>query len=101
MALIILPQAMRIALPALTNQFIVTLKDTSIVAIAGLFDLTGIAQAAMRNPDWSNVTLEAYVFIALVYFSLCFLISLFSSKIEKSNQQEPRLNSDARGENAH
>jgi len=45
---IVLPQALRIALPAMTNEFIALFKNTTLVLIVSLFDLLGIAQA--RSP---------------------------------------------------
>lgn len=80
---IILPQALKIALPSITNQFIITAKDTSLVSIVGLFDLLGIAELSIRNPKWLGTTFEAYIVVGLLYFVLCFSISHLSLKLEE------------------
>ena len=51
--LIVLPQALRITIPALVNTFIGFFKDTSLVAIIGLFDLLGAARAVIVDPKWA------------------------------------------------
>ena len=49
--LIVLPQALRIALPAMTNEFIALVKNTTLVLIVSILDLLGIAQAALADPE--------------------------------------------------
>ena len=88
MALVVLPQAMRIVIPALTNQFIIILKDTSLVAIVGLFDLVGIAEVTIRNPKWLGMTFEAYAVVGLFFWIMCFSISLVSLKLEERLQAQ-------------
>ncbi|MBV8394061.1 MAG: amino acid ABC transporter permease, partial [Alphaproteobacteria bacterium] len=56
--LIVLPQAIRIALPAMTNEFIALLKNTTLVLIVSIFDLLGIAQAALADPAWVGMNME-------------------------------------------
>jgi general L-amino acid transport system permease protein len=79
---IIMPQALRIVIPALVGQFIGTFKASSLVAIVGLFDLTGIVNAIMSNPNWLGLRRELYVFIALVYFLGSSLMSWYSRRLE-------------------
>ena len=86
MRLIVLPQALRIVIPPLVNTFIALLKDTSLVAIIGLYDLLGISAFATANPQWLGKLVEAYVFIALIYWSLCFAISRLSLRLEQRLQ---------------
>ena len=83
MLLIVLPQALRIVIPSLTNQFIIILKDTSLVAVVGLFDLLGIAEITVRNPKWLGNTFEAYAVVAFFYWILCFSISRVSLHLER------------------
>ncbi len=50
--LIILPQALRISLPAMTNEFIALIKNTTLVLVVSILDLLGIAQASLADPAW-------------------------------------------------
>lgn len=79
---IILPQALRIVIPALVGQFIGTFKSSSLVAIVGLFDLTGIVRAIISNDAWLGLRRELYVFIAVVYFVGSALMSWYSRRLE-------------------
>jgi general L-amino acid transport system permease protein len=94
MRLIILPQALKMVIPGIVNVFIALFKDTSLVLIIGLFDLLGIVQAALTNPDWLGFVLEGYVFAAAVFWVFCYSMSLISRRIERrldtsvSRQQE-------------
>ena len=78
--LIVLPQALRIILPAIGNQFVYVLKMSSLVSIVGLADLT-------RKANELVVTvyrpLEIYSFLVLEYLILILLISFLVRKIEK------------------
>ena len=80
--LIILPQALRIAVPALVNNFIALLKDTSLVLIIGLFDLLSTVKIALNEPAWTGFGVEAYVFASLVYFLFCAALSRYSKGFE-------------------
>src|SRR5207249_1821490 len=51
---IILPQALRISIPNIVGNFISLFKDTTLVAIIGLFDLVGFLQAGLRDPAWAS-----------------------------------------------
>jgi general L-amino acid transport system permease protein len=83
MRLIILPQALRAVIPALVGQFISLFKDTSLVAIVGLFDLLGIASAVVAQPDWFGLQRETYAFVALVYWICAFSMSSASRRLER------------------
>ena len=80
--LIILPQALRIAVPALVNNFIALFKDTSLVLIIGLFDLLSTIKISLTEPAWNGFGIEAYVFASLVYFVFCFAMSRYSRSFE-------------------
>lgn len=82
--LITLPQALRTVIPALVGQFITLFKDTSLVAIIGLLDLIGIGQSVVANPQYGGNQREMYVFIALVYFVICYAMSIAASQLERS-----------------
>jgi general L-amino acid transport system permease protein len=81
---IVLPQALAIVVPGIMNNFIAIFKDTSLVAIVSLYELTGAMQLALNaDAEWRPYKLEGYVFIALVYFGFCFAMSRYSLWIEK------------------
>jgi polar amino acid transport system permease protein len=79
MRLIILPQLIRLALPGLSNLWLILLKDTALVSSIGLADLlrqTNIAK---------NVTKQAFLFFGvacLIYLALAIVSSLFINRIE-------------------
>ena len=79
MKLIILPQAFRIILPAIGNQFVYVLKMSSLVSIIGLADLTRKANelvVSVYRP------LEIYTFLVIEYLILILIISYFVRKLE-------------------
>ena len=80
--LIILPQALRIAVPALVNNFIALFKDTSLVLIIGLFDLLSTVKISLNEPAWTGFGVEAYLFASLVYFVFCAAMSRYSKSFE-------------------
>lgn len=80
---VILPQALRIVIPPMVNNFIGILKDTSLVGIVGLVDLLQIAFATTSNPKWFGRLEEAYVFIAFFYWVLCYSLSSYSQHLER------------------
>ncbi|VFR22317.1 Glutamate Aspartate transport system permease protein GltK (TC 3.A.1.3.4) [plant metagenome] len=82
MRLIILPQALKIVIPPLVGIFIALFKDTSLVVVIGIFDLTLAAKAALSDAAWRGFGVEAYVFISLVYFVFCFSMSRYSQALE-------------------
>ncbi|HRV93826.1 MAG TPA: amino acid ABC transporter permease [Anaerolineae bacterium] len=82
--LIILPQALRLVIPALVGQCISLFKDTSLVAIVGLFDLLKIAQTVVAQQEWLGLQQETYAFVALVYWVFAFSMSRASQRIEKN-----------------
>ena len=82
MGYVILPQALRIAVPPLVNTFIGFFKDTSLVLIIGLFDLLSTIKVSLTDPAWTGFGIEAYVFASLVYFAFCFVLSRYSRRFE-------------------
>lgn len=82
MYLIVLPQALKISIPAIVNTFIGLFKDTSLVLIIGMFDVLGIGQAANTDPKWLGFATESYVFVALVFWIFCFGMSRYSIYLE-------------------
>jgi general L-amino acid transport system permease protein len=82
--LVVLPQALRVAIPALVNTFIAFFKDTSLVTVIGLFDLLGAARAVIVDPKWVGFGVEVYVFVAGVYFVVCWAVSQYSAHLERA-----------------
>lgn len=82
---VILPQALRIAIPPLVNTFIGFFKDTSLVVIIGLFDFLTTIKVALTEPTWTGFGVEAYLFAAAGYFLFCLPMSRYSQALERRN----------------
>ncbi|MCG6135538.1 MAG: amino acid ABC transporter permease [Nostoc sp. LLA-1] len=81
--LIILPQALRAVIPAIVGQFIGLFKDTSLLSLVGLVELTGIARSILAQPQFLGRYAEVYLFIGLIYWIFCYLMSLASRLLER------------------
>jgi general L-amino acid transport system permease protein len=83
MLLIVLPQAIRAVLPAIVGQFISLFKDTTLVVIVGINELLGIGRSIINSdPEFVQLQLEVYLFLAVVYWIFCYLMSLASRQLE-------------------
>ncbi len=81
---IVLPQALAMVVPGIMNNFISIFKDTSLVTIVSLYELTGAMSLALNSDaDWRPFKIEAYLFIAAIYFVFCFAMSRYSLWVEK------------------
>jgi len=80
---VILPQALIAVIPAMIGNGIGHLKNTSLVAIVGLFDLTLSLQNALTDPRWRGASVEGYVFIGGLYFVGCFTLSRWGAFLER------------------
>ena len=80
MRLVILPQAIKVVLPALGNQFVYVLKMSSLVSIIGIADLTRKANELVVT---TYRPLEIYTFLILEYLILILIVSYFVRKLEK------------------
>jgi general L-amino acid transport system permease protein len=81
---IVLPQALRSVIPANVGLFISLLKDTTLVTIIGLQELLGIGRAVLAQPDSLGASMEVYVFVAAVFFVLCYAMSQASYRLERA-----------------
>ncbi len=88
--LIVLPQALRLVIPPLVNNFIGAFKNTALVLIIGLFDLLNTANTALTDANWQGFANEAYVFVAAIYWSFCFFMSRYSQMLEREFNRERR-----------
>ncbi|MFO5439787.1 MAG: amino acid ABC transporter permease, partial [Dolichospermum sp.] len=83
LTLVILPQALRAVIPAIVGQFIGLFKDTSLLSLVGLVELTGMARSILAQPQFLGRYAEVYLFIGLIYWLFCYSMSLAAKKLEK------------------
>ena len=81
---IVLPQALAMVVPGIMNNFISIFKDTSLVTIVSLYELTGALGLALNSDAvWQAYKIEGYLFISMIYFAFCFAMSRYSLWVEK------------------
>ncbi|MBD2205217.1 amino acid ABC transporter permease [Calothrix sp. FACHB-1219] len=85
--LIVLPQALRAVIPAIVGQFIGLFKDTSLLSLVGLVELTGISRSILAQPQFIGRYAEVYLFIGSIYWVFCYSMSLASRRLEKQISQ--------------
>lgn len=86
--LVILPQAIRIVIPALANTVIVMIKNTSLVLVVGLFDLISSGKAALADPEWPSPAAETYLFIGAIFFVISFGFARFADFLERRGRRD-------------
>ena len=92
MVFIVLPQALRAVLPAIVGQFIALFKDTTLVVIVGINDLLGIGRSVINSdPEFVQLQMEVYLFIAVIYWIFSYLMSLASRRLEAAMGVSTRL----------
>jgi general L-amino acid transport system permease protein len=85
-ALVILPQAFRIAIPGLVNTCIGIFKETTLLLVIGLFDLLAMIQAGIADPQWligDHIRETGYFFAGLCFWIFCFSMSRYSARLER------------------
>lgn len=81
--LIVLPQALRLVIPAIVGQLISLFKDTTLVIILGINELLGIGRSVINSsPEFVQLQLEVYAFIALLYWIISYAMSYASRQLE-------------------
>jgi general L-amino acid transport system permease protein len=81
---VVLPQAMRAVLPALTGHAIGLLKESSLVMVIGLHELTGgLSLSLGGDAAWRPFYFEAYLAVGLVYGLMCWGLSLLGHRLER------------------
>ncbi len=78
---IVLPQAFFTMLPAIINQFIITLKDTSLISIIGIRELTQNGKILVANS--SSKAMSIWVIVALYYLVICTVLSKIAKLVER------------------
>ncbi|RST77743.1 amino acid ABC transporter permease [Siminovitchia acidinfaciens] len=84
---IILPQAFRRALPPLGNQFIIALKDSSLVAFIGFQDLFNRAQ---RLTSSTGLAMENYIIVGIYYLILVLILTFLVNRLEHRMSKSER-----------
>lgn len=77
---IILPLALRNVLPSLTNELVTLVKESSLVSVIGVAELTRRGDYVVA---WTFLPLEVYLSVAAIYFVICFALSRVSASMEK------------------
>ncbi|CAG0961992.1 partial Inner membrane amino-acid ABC transporter permease protein YhdY, partial [Anaerolineae bacterium] len=81
---IVLPQALRMVIPATVGLFISLFKDTTLVLIVGLLDLLGVGRSVLAQPQYLGLQTEVYVFVAAIFFIFSYAMSFASYRIESA-----------------
>lgn len=89
--LIIMPQALKIAIPGIVSSFIGLFKDTTLVALVGLADpLQGITKIVRADIAWKGVYWEPFIFVGAIFFVFCFGMSRYSMYLENKLKTDHR-----------
>jgi len=83
MMLVILPQALKVAIPNLVGAFIALFQDTTLVLIIGLFDLLAMVRIASADSHWLGMETEGYVFVTVIFWAFCYGMSRYSVRLEQ------------------
>jgi general L-amino acid transport system permease protein len=84
LGLVVLPQALRTVVPAIVGQFIALFKDTALLSIFGLVELTGMGRSITSQPENLGRYAEIYLAIGLIYWVFCYGMSWVSRRLEYS-----------------
>ena len=77
---IVLPQAIRICLPSVVNQWCITIKDTSIICVIGLAELTRMGQQIIARTYRS---FEVWLMVFVLYFVVIYALTIFARHMER------------------
>jgi general L-amino acid transport system permease protein len=81
--LIIMPQALKVSIPGIVNNFIGLFKDTTLVTFIGIFDMLGLTRAIRATTEWQGIYYELYIFVGLIFFVCCFSMGRYSQWLER------------------
>jgi len=77
---IVLPQAVQRMVPPLAGQFITLIKDSSLVSLISIQELTFLAQEVAYSTQY---VFEIWIFVAVMYFCICYLLAWLFGRLEK------------------
>ncbi|MDE0160942.1 MAG: amino acid ABC transporter permease [Acidimicrobiaceae bacterium] len=81
---IVLPQALRVSIPPLVGQVIATFKETSLLAVVGIFDFLFIADKVISaQSEFLGVKREGLLFVSFIYWIFAYNMSKHSQRLEK------------------
>lgn len=86
---VVLPQALRVALPTMVGQFISLLQDTTMLSLVGLMELMGTARTVMANPAYLGRNAEVYLTLAVLFWCCCAALGLGSRALERRLDPNP------------
>lgn len=84
LGLIVLPQALRVSIPAIVGQFISLFKDTSLLSLFALVELSGVGRAVLAQQEFLGRYAEVYLFIGVIYWIFCYGMAQISRRLERS-----------------
>lgn len=84
---VVLPQAVKFSIPSLVNQFIITIKDTSILSAIGMAELVNKAKTYVGS---TYTFFETYLVVAVMYLVIISILMIISNYIEKKLKYERR-----------
>lgn len=77
---IVIPQAVRICIPSVVNQWCITIKDTSIISVLGFAELTKIGQQIIARTFRS---FEVWIMVGVLYFAVIYLLTVLARIVER------------------
>ncbi len=77
---VVLPQAIRTMIPSIINQFIITLKDTSILSIIGFPELVNTAKNVVAN---TFLSFQTWIIVGIMYLIVITILSTVSKRLER------------------
>jgi general L-amino acid transport system permease protein len=84
MLLIVLPQALRMVIPAVVGLFISLFKDTTLATIVALLELLGVGRSVLAQSEFLGLQMEVYIFVAVVFFVFSYAMSFASYRLEEA-----------------
>jgi general L-amino acid transport system permease protein len=75
-------------IPPSVSILISAFKDTSLVVIIALYEILKTTQSRLSDPEWMGFSVEAYIFLAILYFLGCFSMSNYGRRLEKEMAYE-------------